>query len=86
MMLYIATKSFKHILNNYKVIDRVGTTAKLKITMGHNSTKKEGGVMILFSAYQLMMLYICTMFCENICNGFKLQSGHDFHFLNYKGA
>ena len=47
MMLYIATKSFKHILNNYKVIDRVGTTAKLKITMGHNSTKKEGGVMIL---------------------------------------
>ena len=44
----------------------------LIITMGHNSIKMYTELQFLFSAYCLMMLYICTKFRENILNGFRV--------------
>ena len=43
-----------------------------KISKGHNSVKNVGGVKFLFSAYHLMMVYICTKFHENILDGIEV--------------
>ena len=42
---------------------------------------------LLFSAYNLMMLYICKKFRVNIWNGFKvIKSKYNFHINNCKGT
>ena len=43
-----------------------------KISKGNNSAKNVGGVTVLISARRLIMLYICTKFCEIISNGIKV--------------
>ena len=43
-----------------------------KISKGNNSAKNVGGVTVLISACCLIMLYICTKFCEIISNGIKV--------------
>ena len=37
----------------------------------HNSVKTVGGDTVVFSAYRLMVVYICTKFDENILEGIK---------------
>ena len=59
MMLYI----FSNLLKTSLTIEFKEQTQFLyKITKGHNSAKEAGG----------MMLYICTMFSQNIFDSFKL--------------
>ena len=48
------------------------TICILKFTKGHNSVKTIGGVLLPFSAHHLLMLYICTMFQENISKGLRV--------------
>ena len=48
------------------------TISILKITKGNNSTKNVGGATVLISARRLVMLYICTKFCEIISKGIKV--------------
>ena len=43
-----------------------------KISKGHNSIKNYVECLYLFSAYCLMMVYICTKFQENILNGIRV--------------
>ena len=46
----------------------------LKFTKGHNFIKPVGGGMVLTlctSAHYLMMLYICTKFCESFSKDFR---------------
>ena len=45
---------------------RVIEGTQFPILKGNYSVKNVGGVIVLFSAYCLMMLYICTKFHENI--------------------
>ena len=49
-----------------------------KISKGHNSVKDVGGVIVFFSAYCLMVVYICTKFHENILDGIKVIAGKWF--------
>ena len=44
----------------------------LKISKGNNSAKTVAGVTVLISAPRLVMLYICTKFCDIISNGIKV--------------
>ena len=44
----------------------------MKFAKGFDSVKSVDGVIVLFSACSLMMLYICTKFYENILNGNKV--------------
>ena len=48
------------------------TMSVLKITMGHNSIKTVDRVMVLFSAHNLITLNICSKFCENTLNGYRV--------------
>ena len=64
MMLNICTLFHKNVLNNFKVIEQTQFPCLLLqrgITM-YNVC----GAAISFSANRLMVLYMCTKFCENI--------------------
>ena len=52
----------------------------LEFTKGHNSAKMEVELWFLFSAYGLLMLYICTKLCETVsnCRLSELRSGHEW--------
>ena len=43
-----------------------------KISKGHNTVKMQVELRVLFSAYCLIMVYICTKFHENILDGIKV--------------
>ena len=51
---------------------RVDTISILKITKGNNSAKNVGGVTVVNLCTLLVMLYICTKFCDIISNGIKV--------------
>ena len=44
----------------------------LKFTKGHNSVKLTVKLWYLFCAHGLIMLYICTKFCQSISEGFRV--------------
>ena len=48
------------------------TISILKITKGNNSAKNVGGVTVVNLCTLLVMLYICTKFCDIISNGIKV--------------
>ena len=59
----------------------------LKFTKGHNYVKTVSTATLPFSAYCLLMLYICIKFQENISQRVSyLMSGQDLHMKIYKGA
>ena len=51
---------------------RADTISILKISKGNNSAKNVGGVTVLISARRLIMVYICTKFCEIISKSIKV--------------
>ena len=57
----------------------------LFITKGHNSFNIIHGVKVLFSAYHLIMVYICTKYRKNILHFFRVIDRIQFHCY-YKGA
>ena len=79
IMVYICIKFGKNI----KGFQSYGAKRHLIlfITKGHNSLKIIYGVKVLFSAHHLIMVYICAKFRENILNGFKLWSVHNFNVI-----
>ena len=57
----------------------------VKFSKGYNSVKNVGGDMVLFSAYHLMMLYVCTTFHELIFNPFRdVEQTRNVSFLQIK--
>ena len=83
MILYICTKICENISKCFRVIERA-QSAYGNLPGGHNYMKKTNRVMQPFSAHQLMTLYICTKFQENISKGFKVIKGT--HTEIYKAA
>ena len=57
----------------------------LFMVKGHNSLNIIHGVKVLFSAYRLIMVYICTKFRGNILNGFRVIKPAQLQYY-YKGA
>ena len=55
-----------------------------KITKGHKFVKTRVELQLFFSAHRLKILYICTKFCENILNGFKVIERTPFSYKKKK--
>ena len=75
MVLYICTKFQENISKSFTVIEQNDVICILKFTKGHNSIKSVSGVEVLVlctSAHRLIMLYICTKFCQSISKGFRV--------------
>ena len=51
--------------------------------MGNNSVENVGGLWDLFSAYCLMLLYICIKFYENISKSFRANAGLLFLYSGF---
>ena len=66
-MRYISTKLWKHIFNSYIFIEWI-----LLPSLNYKGAyfNNVGGVTVLSVAYQLIMINICTTFCENTFSGF----------------
>ena len=52
----------------------------LIITKGHNFVNIAHRVIFLFSAYRLIMVYICTKFHENISNSCRVIEWTQFQY------
>ena len=70
-MPYICTKFHEESLNGFKVIELTWNIAKNKQRDKITSEQKVG-LWFFFSAYHLIMPYICTKFHKGILNGFKV--------------
>ena len=71
MVVYISTKFHENILDSIKGIQRTQIFIG-KISKGHYSIKILVELQFLFSGHRLIMVYICTMFHENILNGIRV--------------
>ena len=71
MLLYICIKFHENISKGFRAIE--GLIFPFSgFSKGHNSVKKMlVELRSLFSAYRLIILYICTKFHENIQKGFR---------------
>ena len=70
--LYICTKIRENISKAFKVFEQ--TRFPNRNFPRGIIQKTVSGVMFLFFAHHLILLYICTKFCENISKGFRSYS------------
>ena len=66
MLLDIYSKIMKDSLTVQSFRTDIIFILNIPIPKENNSEKKNGGIMVLFSAYYPMKLYICSKFHENI--------------------
>ena len=65
MLLYICIKFIENIPMGFRATKRL-LFPYSGFSKGHNSVKTVDRVRSLFSAYYMILLYICTKFHENI--------------------
>ena len=84
-MHYIYTKFRENISKDLRVIERTRFPHN-NFQRGMIPSKIQVELRYLFSAHSLIVICICTKFCENISKAFRVTEGHDFHTKIFKGA
>ena len=77
MALNICLKFHENISNGFNVTERTrvcGRNGKFQCSKGNNYKSLQPRVTVLV----LIVLNMCVRFHENIINGLKLQSGHEY--------
>ena len=84
-MHYICTKFRENISKDLRVIEQTQFPYN-NFQWGMIPSKMQVELRYLFSAHCLIVLCICTKFCENISKAFRVTEGHDFPTKIFKGS